>query len=146
MKLDEVIGLFKRFGFEEGHVRTALAMGDSVHNAFEGLKIVLEVRWNEMNQTEGMETLKELKPIYEKIMGLKLKSATKASDVAKERAEAAVNSAIKMEDWLGRQKSKRMALFMEEFRTQIEKHLKEDPDNPHLQDCLEKLKRGEMPF
>jgi hypothetical protein len=146
MKLGEVIELFGMFGFESEHVRAALGMGDSVHNAFEGLKIVLEMRWNEMNQTESMETLRRLKPAYDKIMGLKLKSATKASDVARERAEAAVNSARKLEDQMKQRERTNLALFLEALRSQIEKELKKDPNNQRLKDCLERLERGEIPF
>lgn len=146
MKLDEMVKLFEKFGFHEAHVRAALAQGDSVFNAFEGLKTTLMLRWDEMNQTEGMDKLRELKPLYEKIMGMKLKSATKQSDVARERAEAAVDAAEDAMRKTDFHTKKRMAMFMDTLRKELEESLKKDPNNPRVKAALEKLERGEAPF
>jgi hypothetical protein len=146
MKLGEVVRLFEQFGFHEAHVRDALAAGDSVFNAFEGLKTTLMLHWDEMNQTEPIDKLKELKPVYDRIMGLSLKSATKQSDVAKERARAAVDAAddaMRKTDFHTR---KNMAMFMDTLRTRLEEARKEDPDNPRVKAALERLERGEAPF
>jgi hypothetical protein len=146
MKLAEMIKMFEQFGFHEAHVRAALAAGDSVFNAFEGLKFTLQIRWDEMNQTESVDKLKELKPVYDKIMGMKLKSATKQSDVRKERAKQAVSASMDLEEKLKQRRAVNSAKFMDTFRQELERQLEEDPDNPRLKAALEKIERGEAPL
>jgi O6-methylguanine-DNA--protein-cysteine methyltransferase len=146
MKLAEMIKLFEQFGFHEAHVRAALARGDSVSNAFEGLKATLMIRWDEMNQTESVDKLKELRSTYDRIMGMKLKSATKESDVAKERARQVVSAAEDMGQKVKRQKAVNTALVMDELRKQLEKQLEKTPECQRTRDALEKIERGESPF
>jgi len=50
MKLSEIIPLFEKFGLSEQYVRLALLAGN---NGFESLKLLLEMRWNDMNQELG---------------------------------------------------------------------------------------------
>lgn len=83
--LKEVIDMFGEFGFTESTVRQALGAGNSAHNAFEGLKICLELKWADMNQELGTERLKALKPLYETLMGLKMTGRKTGKDVKKKR-------------------------------------------------------------
>jgi hypothetical protein len=78
---------FMRAPSDRTHVRRALAGGA---NGFEGLKVTLELRWGEMNQELGIEQLDELRPIYDQLQGLKLKSTRTTADVAREKAARGV--------------------------------------------------------
>lgn len=86
MKLAEVIEELKKFGFVEEHIRQGLAQGDSVFNAWEAMKNALMIRWDGMNQMESTEKLSELKPIYDRLMGLKFKEGS-AKTIKGERAK-----------------------------------------------------------
>jgi hypothetical protein len=84
--LPEIITLFELFGFNEQHVRQALAAGDSAFNAFEGLKTTLQLRWGEMCQELSVDKQKELRPVYDRLMGITMKSRkTKKSEAKKEQ-------------------------------------------------------------
>jgi hypothetical protein len=85
MKLQEIIEMLGRFGFEETYVRRALAAGDSAHNAFEQVKTALQIRWGEMCQELSVEQCTELRPIYDRLMGITMKARRTSAD---ERAEA----------------------------------------------------------
>lgn len=90
-KLAEIISMFERFGFTEAEVRKALASGDSAHNAFESLKVMLDLRWSDLNMEASPETLAELKPLYHRIQGItmtarKTKAAADAERLRKTKA------------------------------------------------------------
>ena len=76
MTLNEVISMFEQFGFHEQHVRRALAAGDSAFNAFEGLKMTLQLQWGDMCQELSVDRQKELRPIYDRLMKISMKSRT----------------------------------------------------------------------
>lgn len=76
MKLSEVIADFREFGFSESEVRRALAVGDSSFNAYEGLKILLQLRWDEMRCELDADLMEVLKTVYDRLMGLKMTSRT----------------------------------------------------------------------
>lgn len=88
-KLAEVIEMFEMFGFSAREVKKWLGAGASAHNAYEGLKILLELRWADMNQELGIDTLRELKPVYEALMALKMTGRKTKKDVKKKRKVAA---------------------------------------------------------
>ena len=85
MKLTEIIEMLGRFGFEEIYVRRALVRGDSVHNAFEGMKTALQLRWGEMCQELSVERQKTLRPVYDRLMSIKMTARQTPAD---DRAEA----------------------------------------------------------
>lgn len=91
MKLNEVIALFKLFGFTEEYVRTALAAGDTASEAFERLKTVLQLRWFEVCQESSVAKQKELRPSYDRLMAISMKSRTTESSIHEE-AQARVNT------------------------------------------------------
>lgn len=119
-KLNEVLEMFEKFGFSEREVKRGLGAGDSAHNAFEGLKCELMLKWSDMNQELGMEELKELKPVYQTLMGLKMTGRKTSSDVKKVRKAKAKVRAHSILDVMEQQKVKRTESFMEmlgeEFR------------------------------
>lgn len=89
MKLPEILELLKPFGFAPEYVRYALAGGDSAHNAFERIKTSLQIRWGEMCQELSVEKQKELRPPYERLMSITMKSrTTKAGQRAEAKAKA----------------------------------------------------------
>lgn len=73
-KLAEIIEMFEQFGFQEAHIRRALALGDSAFNAFEGLKSCLQLKWGEMCQEISADQQKELRPVYDRLMNITMKS------------------------------------------------------------------------
>jgi hypothetical protein len=125
--LKEVIEMFGEFGFPESEVRQSLGAGDSAHNAFEGLKVRLELRWADMNQELGTERLKALKPLYTTLMGLKMTGRkTKKEMAAKRRAKAKAVAADVMEQ-LEERKRRNMERFMESVGEKLRaKDLDED--------------------
>jgi len=99
-KLAEIIEMFEQFGFHEEHVRRALAQGKSAFNAFEGLKLTLQFRWGELCQELSVEQQKVLRPIYDRLQGITMKSRiTQADKDHKERVRTAEVS-DRMQDWL----------------------------------------------
>jgi hypothetical protein len=76
VKLNEVIEDFGEFGFSGSEVRRALGAGDSSFNAYEGLKILLQLKWDEMRCELDADFLEGLKPVYDRLMGLKMTSRT----------------------------------------------------------------------
>ena len=76
MTLKEVIEDFAEFDFSESEVREALAAGDSSFNAYEGLKILLEIKWLELKEDLDADLLEGLKPVRDRLMGLKMTSRT----------------------------------------------------------------------
>jgi hypothetical protein len=146
MKLAETIQLLSLFGFAEEEVRTRLAAGDSVHNAWEGLKLELEMRWDTFNQELGMNKLSELRDPYEKLMGLTLKSAKRKSEVEAENRRRIRNVVADTERRAYARGQKNLAAFMSSFEEQLRRGLKEEPDNPRLKEALARLERGESPF
>lgn len=79
MKLQEIIEMFGQFGYEEPYIRQVLAQGDSAFNAFEALKTSLQLKWGDMCQELSVDRQKELKPIYERLMKIHMKSRTTAA-------------------------------------------------------------------
>ena len=83
-KLQEIIDLFETMGFSEARVREALAAGDSGFNAFEALKIELEIHWETLN----FERQAALAEIYARLQNISMTSRTleENADVLRERA------------------------------------------------------------
>jgi hypothetical protein len=79
-KLPEIIEMFERFGMPEAYVRQAMAVGESAHNAFEGLKTCLQLRWAELCQTLSAESQADLRPVYDRLMKITMKSRTLSKD------------------------------------------------------------------
>lgn len=75
-KLDEVLDMFEKFGMPRDYVRQAMAVGESAFNAFEGLKSVLLLQWEEMPVSQQQE----LKPTYDRLMRISMKSRTMSED------------------------------------------------------------------
>jgi len=84
MTLVEIIEMFKLFGFHEKHLRAAMAGGNSAFNAFEGLKLTLQIRWGEMCQELSVTKQKELRPTYDRLMKITMKSRTTKADQAEQ--------------------------------------------------------------
>jgi hypothetical protein len=118
--LPEIITLFELFGFNEQHVRQALAAGDSAFNAFEGLKTTLQLRWGEMCQELSVDKQKELRPVYDRLMGITMKSRkTKKSEAKKEQ-----RSVRNIFDDLSRTMDERKRRRGEEFTSQVRENLR----------------------
>lgn len=81
MKLVEIIEMLKPFGFTEGHVRRALATQGSAAEAFERIKTALQIRWRVMCQELSAERCAELRPIYDRLMSLTMKSRVTKAEV-----------------------------------------------------------------
>lgn len=113
MKLAEVIEMFTLFGFTGSEVRYCLSSGDSAHNAFESLKIQLEMRWADINMSESPDKVKRLKPTYERLMGMTMKSRTTKADVEAKKKEKAKKLARDMMASVERQKQRNVEAFME---------------------------------
>ncbi len=79
-KLDEVLDMFEKFGMPREYVTRAMAVGESAFNAFEGLKSCLQLRWGELCQELSAESQAELKPVYDRLMGISMKSRTLSKD------------------------------------------------------------------
>ena len=125
MKLKEVIEDFREFGFTESEVRKALGAGDSSFNAYEGLKILLELKWADMNQEMPADLLVDLKPVYDRLMGLKMKSRTTVASKKKERRARAQASARIVQRMMKDRKQENLAKFIEYTEEELEKQLKD---------------------
>jgi hypothetical protein len=79
-KLAEIITMFEKFGMPEEYVRQAMAAGDSAFNAFEGLKNCLLLRWQELCQTLSVDKQAELRPVYDRLQNITMKSRTLSED------------------------------------------------------------------
>jgi hypothetical protein len=146
MQLSELVRLMSYFGYSEEEVKRRLAHGDSPHNAWEGLKLELQIKWNEANQELGVERLAELKPIYERLQGLTLKSAKKQSEVDAENRERINRIVEQTQERMEERKERNLRAFTESFEREMHKAAAKDPDNPRIKAMLEKLKRGEPIF
>lgn len=80
VKLVEIIQMLSQFGFNEVYVRRALAGGDSAHNAFEGVKSALQIRWGEMCQEISAEAQRGLRPVYDRLMNITMRSRRTSAD------------------------------------------------------------------
>jgi len=89
MKLSEVIDMFGLFGFEAEEVRWIVGGAgqgpDNAHNAFEGLKLRLELVWMEWLEREEVGLMlidrrEELAQAHRTLQGLRLKSVKRVSD------------------------------------------------------------------
>jgi hypothetical protein len=81
--MKEILAMFSEFGFEEAAIRHQLAQGSSAFNAFEGLKLQLEDRWGVMCQETSAARQQELKPIYDRLQAITMKSRTTRADKQK---------------------------------------------------------------
>jgi hypothetical protein len=119
-KLTEVIEMFGEFGFSESEVRRSLAAGDSAHNAFEGLKILLELRWADMNQELSMDRLKDLKPKYQVLMSLKMTARKTTTQKRAQQKNEVKNLTEKLLDRMSERKKENVEAFVgvlaEKFR------------------------------
>lgn len=85
MQFIKVITMFIRFGFNEQYVRRALAAGDSAEAAYEALERALQIRWGEMCQELSAQDQQELRPLYDRLMCIRMTSRHTNAD---RRAEA----------------------------------------------------------
>lgn len=81
-KLNEVIEMLATFGMPEEYVRQALAMGESAFNAFESLKLTVQLQYEEMSP----EKQAEVQETYDRLMKISMKSRKMGSDHAVEKA------------------------------------------------------------
>ena len=114
--LKEVIAMFAEFGFNEPTVRRSLGAGNSAHNAFEGLKTSLQLKWADMNQELGTERLRELKPLYETLMGLKMTGRKTKKDARKAEKAKVKDLTDDLMAGLDRQKRKNVESFVGHLR------------------------------
>lgn len=121
MKLNEIIKLFEHFGFASGNVKDCLSRGDSAFNAFEGLKTKLQFKWDTMNQELSSEKLIELKPIYDRIMKITLKSAKRQSDVDQEYNVKRTDFIKSAKEMLEDRKERRLGKFYDAFSRRMNK-------------------------
>lgn len=125
MKLAEVIEALEQFGFGEGYVRQALAAGDSAFNAFEGLKMLLQYRWREMCQELSAERQKELRPIYDKLQGLVMKSRMTPADKERQERASSARIADRLQDHLEVSRRRNMREFTRMVRDGLRKDKRE---------------------
>ncbi len=80
LTLQDVFSMFEPFGISSAEVTTALnACKDKseAFNRFEGLKGLVSVRFEEMRMGDvSKERLEEVRPIYERLIGISLKNYT----------------------------------------------------------------------
>lgn len=136
MKLAEIVELFAKFGFHEERIRAALGMGEDPFSAFEGLKALLTMRWGEMNQTESIDKLKELRPIYAQLQRIKLTSVRTQRDVERENEERTNTITENLEDRMRERRRRRLRSFMDKLN-------KHRASNPTLDSLLSNLEKGE---
>ena len=117
--LPEIITLFGLFGFHEQHVRQALGAGDSAFNAFEGLKLTLKLRWADLCQELSVERQKELRPVYDRLMGITMKSRTTRKSEAKKEARKVVNIFDDLSRHADEQKEKRKMEVISQTREHL---------------------------
>lgn len=105
MNLNEVVGLFGLFGFEAEEVRWIIGGAgqgsENSHNAFEGLKLRLELVWTEWLEREEaglmvIDRREELAKAYRTLQGLHLKSVKRVDeqdviDIVKQCGEQMAN-------------------------------------------------------
>lgn len=119
--LTEVIEMFGEFGFTEREVRTALGAGDNAHNAFEGLKLQLEIKWGEINVERGMETIEKLAPIRDRLLKIKMKSR-KTKKAAKAEKKQKVHRAMdNLFATTERSNQRKRGLFAESLAAEVER-------------------------
>lgn len=117
--LPEIITLFGLFGFHEQHVRRALAGGDSAFNAFEGLKLTLQLRWADMCQELSVDKQKELRPVYDRLMGIKMTGRTTKKSEACKEARKVVNIFDDLTRTMDEQKAKRTTEVLSQTREHL---------------------------
>ena len=101
-----------------------LGAGDSSFNAYEGLKILLELKWADMNQEMPADLLADLKPVYDRLMSLRMKSRTTVASQRMERRARARASARIVEKMMKERKRENLAKFIEYTEEELEKELK----------------------
>lgn len=146
MKLAEVIRLMALFGYREVEVRTRLAEGDSVHNAWEGLKLELALRFKEAEEQLGPERLEGLREAYEKLTSLQLKDALKQSEVDREERARFKKIASEMEYQARKARRRNLVGFARALERELERGLEENPGCERMREALEGLRRGETPW
>lgn len=146
MKLSDIFELTRLFGYDDEEIRRRLAMGDSPYNAWEGFKLELQIRWNEMNQELGVDRLNELRTAYDRLQGLTLSSAKKRSEVAAENKARFAKMADRAQSYIADRGRRNLASFFEAFEQKMQETAKEEPNNPRVKDAIDKMKDGKLPF
>lgn len=122
MKLTEVIADFERFGFPEEHVRAALAGGDSAFNAYEGLKSALTLRWGDLCQELSAARCAELRPAYDRLMGLRMTARSTRGDFLKRERGRVSAAADRITGSAVASRVFNADAFVEATREQVRKH------------------------
>lgn len=138
--LEDIVGLFEQFGFTAREVKQALSSGDSAHNAFESLKLCLELRWGEMNQELSSDRLAELRPAYERLQGIRMTGRRTKKQAARAKEERKNRQVEAVLDGLEYRRHQNTKQFTEEFI----KHMKAGGLDNRTKDALRKLGLGEF--
>lgn len=78
MKLAQVLALFVPFGFSVVELRRWMDQARNTQEAverFELMKTHLQVRWSELQEETSAGVIEELRPIYDRIIRLRLTKA-----------------------------------------------------------------------
>tara|TARA_Y100000310_G_scaffold275946_1_gene292751 strand:+ start:837 stop:1241 length:405 start_codon:yes stop_codon:yes gene_type:complete len=81
--LDTVLQKLSCFGMDANQVKKLLGSGKTAESAFEAIKQELTRRWSIICQEKSFETQKELRPVYDELMALKMSKRTTAKDYKK---------------------------------------------------------------
>jgi hypothetical protein len=123
MNLREVANLFAPFGYTSEEVRSRLSSGDSVFNAYQGLKLELELRWNEWPEDE--KTDERIKN-FGRIMNIHLKSAIRTSDIRKEKEARRKKMLAKFQRQLIEESQNRLNQILDNLEAQRDSNPKAD--------------------
>ena len=132
MNLSELIYLITPFGYTEEEIRERLSYGDSAFNAYQGLKVELEIRWDEIrNRTSEPLLLEELEELYSRIMNTHLKSVIRVSDVRKEKDDKRRKMIVKLQQQMVSAGQEEMNKYLDKLEGQrgtdqyVDKYLKD---------------------
>lgn len=142
--LDYVIGLLCKLGLKRDEVLSILSRGDSAFNAFEGLKCVLMMAWED----EGLSGIasEEQRSAYKEIMGFRIGNVVRQSDVERHRRDSVVSATDDALRLVGPLARNRMINVMKTLRDRLEEEYEKDPTNQSIKVMLERLDSGKSPF
>lgn len=127
MNLQELINLFVPFGYTSEEVHERLSYGDSVFNTYQGLKLELELRWDEIRErTNEPALLEELEELYNRIKNIHLKSAIRVSDVRKKKAAKRKKMLAKLQQQLIDESQNRLNQYLDQMEDQRKTNPKAD--------------------
>lgn len=131
--LTDIIDMFGEFGFTETDVRSSLAVGDSAHNAFEGLKARLQIKWAELGQELSADQQRELRLTYDRLMTITMTArTTTASKRAEDRRRVSSLSDM-FSTRLGAHRKRMGEEFVSTVRDQLRKQKRADGMSPEAE-------------